>query len=69
MLKAAPVTKMILLVAVDKKSQPTFHMARDHISYAMQETLGQCVRLLLMLTKSSGASEQEDFRTNALPNI
>ena len=60
---------MMLLVAVSKESQPTFHMARAQICYAMRATLGRRARMLPILTRSSKATEQEDFTTNVLPNI
>ena len=69
MLKAPPVTKMMLLVAVSKESQITFHKARNQIGYAMRETLEQRARMLPILTKLSGATEIESFRNNVLPNI
>ena len=67
-LKASPATKMMMLVAVSKESEPAFVRARVQIGIALRKILGRRTRLVRMLTNSSGAAETETMLGNVLSN-
>ena len=68
-LKASPSTKMMILVAVSKESEPAFLRARVQIGIALRKILGRRTRLVRMLTNSSGAAETDTMLGNVISNF